>query len=593
MSPPGSSGDYVMDEKSQAISQSMTFGKPNLFSITRWRLRSLPMAILLVIVGFLVLTPLGLMILNSFQIARPGQPIVWGLDGWIKAFTTPGILKAMSNTFSLALVRQAIALFIGAFFAWLIARSDIPMKGFLEFLFWLSFFLPALPETMGWILFLDPKYGLLNQGLMGLGVLSQPLFNIYSFWGIIWAHLGGTVSVKVMLLAPAFRNLDAALEESSRISGASGWHTFFHIIVPIMMPAILVTTILGIIRSLEAFEIELLLGTPIGLQVYSTKIHELVTWEPPQFAPAMALSTVFLGILLLLVAVQRRYIAQRTYTTVTGRGFSIRRTHLGRWRYPAFALVLFFAVAVTLVPTALLLIGTFMKLFGFFNIAEPWTLENWRATLNDPVLLRSLWNTLAIGVGSGLVGVLFFSFIAYVIVKTRYTGRWLLDFLSWLPWSIPGILLGVALLWTFLQTKIFLPIYGTIYLLMIAMVIKSMPFGTQMIKTVLIQLGRDLEEASKVCGGTWFHTFRRVILPLTMPALITVGLVGFISAARDISTVVLLGSGKSRTLSLLMLDFAAGAEFEKATVVAVMGGGVGVAGGLSGRIFLGGGRGCG
>ena len=118
-----------------------------------------------------------------------------------------------------------------------------------------------------------------------------------------------------------------------------------------MMPAILVTTILGIIRSLEAFEVELLLGTPIGLQVYSTKIHELVTWEPPQFAPAMALSSVFLGVLLLMVAMQRRYIAQRNYETVTGRGFSIRPTHLGRWRYPAFALVLTFALIVTIVPT--------------------------------------------------------------------------------------------------------------------------------------------------------------------------------------------------------------------------------------------------
>jgi iron(III) transport system permease protein len=559
-----------MSEKSQLMDRTVTFDRSSVFSFRSLHLPSLPIVILIVVVAFLVLTPLFLMILNSFQTARPGQPIVWGMEGWVKAFSTPGIVKAMTNTFTLAITRQAIALLIGAFFAWLVARTDIPMKGTLEFFFWLSFFLPALPETMGWILLLDPKYGLLNQGLINLGVVGQPLFNIYSFWGIVWAHMGGTVSVKVMLLAPAFRNLDAAFEEASKISGASGRHTFFHIVIPVMMPAILVTTILGIIRSLEAFEIELLLGTPIGLQVYSTKIHELVTWEPPQFAPAMALSTVFLGVLLVMVALQRRYIANRNYETITGRGFSIRPVQLGRWRYPAFALVLFFAVVVTLVPTALLLIGTFMKLFGFFNIAEPWTLENWRATLNDPVLLRSLWNTLAIGAGSGLVGVLFFSFIAYVIVKTRYSGRWLLDFLSWLPWSIPGILLGVALLWTFLQTRIFLPIYGTIYLLMIAMVIKSMPFGTQMIKTVLIQLGSDLEEASKVCGGTWFHTFRRVILPLTMPALITVGLVGFISAARDISTVVLLGSGKSRTLSLLMLDFAAGAEFEKATVVAVL-----------------------
>ena len=559
-----------MNGKSHTLNGAVTFEKLSLPIFRNFRMPSLMMASLLLVVGFLVLTPLVLMILNSFQTARPGQPILWGVDGWVKAFTTPGIVKAMTNTFTLAITRQAIALVLGCFFAWLIARTDIPMKGFLEFFFWLSFFLPALPEAMGWILLLDPKYGLLNQGLMGLGVLSQPVFNIYSFWGIVWAHLGGSVSVKVMLLTPAFRNLDAALEESSRISGASGWRTFFHIIVPVMMPAILVTTILGIIRSLEAFEIELLLGTPIGLQVYSTKIHELVTWEPPQFAPAMALSTIFLGLLLLMVALQRRYIGKRTYTTLTGRGFSIRPTHLGRWRMPAFWLILAFALFVTLVPTALLLIGTFMKLFGFFNIPDVWTLENWRATLSDPVLFRSLWNTLAIGLGSGVIGVLFYSLIAYVVVRTRYRGRWLLDFLSWLPWSIPGILLGMALLWTFLQTKIFLPIYGTIYLLMIAMVIKSMPFGAQMIKSVLLQLGNDLEEASKVCGGTWLDTFRRVILPLTMPALITVGLVGFISAARDISTVVLLGSGKSRTLSLLMLDFAAGAEFEKATVVAVL-----------------------
>ncbi len=558
-----------MKDESEVLRPPVAFERswqPTRFS---FYLPSLLMTLLLLVVAFLVLTPLCLMIFNSFQIARPGQPVVWGMEGWVKAFTTPGMIRAMTNTFTLALARQGIALVVGSYFAWLVARTDIPMKGALEFLFWLSFFLPALPVTMGWILFLDPKYGILNQALHAVGVSHSP-FNIYSFWGIVWAHLGGTVAIKVMLLAPAFRNLDAALEEASHISGASGRHTFFRIFVPVMMPAILVSTILGVIRSFEAFEIELLLGTPIGLQVFSTKIYELVTWEPPQFAPAMALSTVFLGLLLLMVAMQRRYIARRNYATVTGRGFSIRPMHLGRWRVPAFVLISTFALVTTVVPTLLLVAGTFMKLFGFFNIPDPWTMDNWRATLTDPVLMRSLWNTLAIGIGSGIIGIAFYALVAYVIVKSHYRGRWLLDFISWLPWSIPGILLGVALLWTFLQTRIFLPIYGTIYLLMIAMVIKSMPFGTQMIKSVLIQLGSDLEEASKVCGGTWLNTLRRVIFPLITPALITVGLVCFISAARDISTVVLLGSGKSRTLSLLMLDFAAGAEFEKATVVAVI-----------------------
>src|SRR5919197_3856809 len=360
----------MMKEESQVMRQGVTLERKLLLLTWRFHMPSPALTILLIVVRVLVLTPLSLMILNSFQIARPVEPIVWGMDGWIKAFSTPGIVKAMTNTVTLALTRQLIALVIGCLFAWLIARIDIPMKRMVEFLFWLSFFLPALPQTMGWILLLDPKYGLLNHGVQALGIFEHPPFNIYSFWGIVWAHLGGTVAVKVMLLTPAFRNLDAALEESSRISGASGWHTFFHIIVPVMMPAILVSTILGIIRSLEAFEIELLLGTPIGLQVFSTKIHELITWEPPQFAPAMALSTVFLALLLLMVAMQRRYIANRSYVTVTGRGFSIRPTRLGRWRYPAFALVLLFALVMTVVPTILLVAGTVMKLFGFFNIAE-------------------------------------------------------------------------------------------------------------------------------------------------------------------------------------------------------------------------------
>src|SRR5258706_3262026 len=223
-----------MSDKSQIMDPPVAFQRSAAPSLWSLHLPTLPILLLITVVGFLVLTPLFLMILNSFQTARPGQPIVWGMEGWVKAFTTPGIVKAMTNTITLAITRQVIALLVGSYFAWLIARTDIPMKGTLEFLFWLSFFLPALPQIMGWILLLDPKYGLFNQALHGLGI-GATIFNIYSFWGIVWAHLGGTIAVKVMLLAPAFRNLDAALEEASHISGASGWHTFFHIFIPVMM----------------------------------------------------------------------------------------------------------------------------------------------------------------------------------------------------------------------------------------------------------------------------------------------------------------------------------------------------------------------
>jgi iron(III) transport system permease protein len=295
-----------------------------------------------------------------------------------------------------------------------------------------------------------------------------------------------------------------------------------------------------------------------------------VTHEPPQFPPATALGTLFLLILLLLVALQKLYLGKRVFTTVTGRGFSSRPTTLGRWRIPAFVLVFLLGISATALPALFLFLGTFMKLFGFFNIQDPWTLENWRQVLKDPILLRSFKNTLVLGLSAAGVGIFLSSLIAYIIVKTRFAARGLLDFLSWLPWSIPGILLGMALLWTFLLIHKIIPLHGTMYALVIAMAINGVSLSVQVTKSFLLQLGDELEEASRISGASWFYTYRRILVPLLLPCLIVVGLLEFISAARNISTVVLLATGRTRTLSLLMLDFTAGAELERATVVAAM-----------------------
>ena len=443
---------------------------------------------LFIVVAFLVLTPLLLLLAGSFQLARPGEVPVYGLAGWRRAFSDRSILEALWNTVSLAVVRQSIALVIGVPLSWLIARTDMPWKRALEFMFWISFFLPPLPVTLGWILLLDGKFGLVNQWLQSLSLVSEPIFNIYSYWGIVWVHMTTTLGVKVLLLAPAFRNLDASLEESARSCGANPVVALIRIVIPLMMPAILVATILGLIRSMEAFEIELLLGVPIGLFVYSTKIRDLVAYEPPEYAPATALGSIFLIVLLLLVALQRRYIGQRLYHTVTGRGFSINPTGLGRWRWPIFALVAVIAVVVTVAPMIVLGMGTFMRAFGYFDIPRPWTLENWQRVLADPYLLKSLRNTLVVGLGTALSGALFYLLIAHVVVRRHFAGKAVLDFISWLPWAIPGILMGLALLWTVFATRILLPLYGSVYLLILALFIKSMPFGVQVAKSVLLQL---------------------------------------------------------------------------------------------------------
>ena len=527
-------------------------------------------AVLFAVVAFLVLTPLLLLLVGSFQLARPGEAPVYGLAGWRRAFSDRSILEALWNTVSLAVVRQSIALVIGVLLSWLIARTDLPWKKALEFMFWISFFLPPLPVTLGWILLLDGKFGLLNQWLQSLSIVGGPIFNIYSYWGIVWVHMTTSLGVKVLLLAPAFRNLDASLEESARSCGANPVVTLIRIVIPLMMPAILVSTVLGLIRSMEAFEIELLLGVPIGLFVYSTKIRDLVAYEPPDYAAATALGSIFLLLLLIMVALQRSYLGQRLYRTVTGRGFSTNPTSLGRWRWPIFSVVTLVAISVTVVPLMVLLMGTFMRAFGYFNIPRPWTIENWQRVLADPSLIKSLWNTLIVGLGTAVSGAAFYALIAYVVVRRQFKGKAILDFISWLPWAIPGILMGLALLWTVFETRILLPLYGSIYLLIIALFIKSMPFGVQIVKSVLVQLGPELEEAARISGGSWLQCYRRVLIPLLTPTFIVVGLLGFISAARDISTVVLLGSSQSRTMALLALDYAFGGQFERGAVVAFL-----------------------
>src|SRR5262249_9858980 len=316
--------------------------------------------------------------------------------------------------------------------------------------------------------------------------------------------------------------MDAALEESSRVSGASAVGTLIRIIIPVMMPAILVATILGLIRSLEAFEIELVLGVPVGIQVFSTKILDLVIAEPSEYPPAMALSSTFLVVLLVLLCFQRVVVGRKEFTTVTGRGFNLRRTALGRWKNFVFVLVFLLALIVTVVPTIFLALGTFMRLFGFFDISDAWTLNNWRQVLHDPVIMRSLWNTLVVALGSAMVGV--YSLIAYVIVKTSFTFRGVLDFLSCIPWSIPGLLLGIALPSPFLGCRLLILRYGSVYMWIIAIIIKNMPKGTQVIKCFMLTLGREWEGACIVWGASWFSSYRRILVRLLFPALVTVGL---------------------------------------------------------------------
>ena len=526
--------------------------------------------LLLGLVALLVLLPIGVIVVNSFLIGGYGRPSSWSLEGWRIAFNDPTMLASVWNSIRLLVGLQCISLPTAVFVAWLLGRTDVPGRGTFEFMFWVTFFLPSLAVTLGWIVLLDPHGGVVNKLLMQLPFVSEAPFNIYSFWGIVWAHLGtSSVAVKVMLLTPAFRNLDGAFEEAARVSGANRFKTLALVIVPLMLPAILTVLVLAMIRAMQNFEIEMVLGPPFQFFVYGTKIFRLVAQEPPQFGAATALATLGLFIVAPLILVQRWLITRKDYTSITGR---IRPApmKLGRWRWPAFALLLAFVLAVTVIPVAFLVIASFMKLFGFFDIPDPFTLQQWTSVLGGEEFISALVSTLKMAVGAAVVAIVLCSLVAYFTVRSRYAGRGVLDFLSWLPFAIPGILLGLGLLHVFLGTPFLKFLYGSTTLLVIALVIASMTVGTQILKTNMIQLGAELEEAARVTGAGWGRTFRAVVLPIVTPTLILVGVLNFIAATRDISSVALLATNTTKTMSLLQLDYMIEGRYEAAAVISVI-----------------------
>jgi iron(III) transport system permease protein len=372
-----------------------------------------------------------------------------------------------------------------------------------------------------------------------------------------------------MLLTPAFRNMDATLEEASLASGAGILRTLRSIVVPLMTPIVGVVLLLGIVHSLQAFELELVLGFPFRFYVFSTQIHWLLHQQPPQFAAATALGSTILIIMTPLVILQRQNLARRSFATVGGRYQGHTRS-LGKWRWVIFTILAAVALLITAVPIVFLVLASFMARFGYFDVAKPWTMLHWSRVFEDSVFLQSFKNTLVLAGATALIAVALFTLIAYIIIRTRFVGRAALDVVSWLPSMLPGIILGLGLLSLFLGTPLLRPLYGSMALLIIATVISSMTLGVQVIKGALSQLAGELEEAAKVAGGSSWRCFRDIVLPLIMPSLLLVGAVSFIAAARNVSTVALISTSRTRPLSLLQLDFLVDSRYESAAVVGII-----------------------
>jgi iron(III) transport system permease protein len=529
----------------------------------------------LAVLGAFVVLPVVLVFLNSFNTSRPGMPAAYGLSNWVKGLDDPRLIESIWNTVRLGVTRTCIALLIALVIAWLIARTDMPWGRQLEFIFWLAFFVPPLPLTLGWIGLIDPNFGVVNEVLRGLPMIPDsttgPL-NIYGFWGIVWVHLTAmTVPFMVIIFTPTFRRMNAEMEDASLMCGAGKLATAVRITLPLMLPAVLGGIMLSFIRSLQAFEVELLLGSPVGIDVFSTQIYTYIRLQPPEYGVATALGASFMVIMFVLALVYRRVLRGRDFTTVGARAFSSRVVRLGRFgRWLACAGVSAFLAVGFFLPLAFMCIGSFMRRFGWFGLPEPYTTEHWTRLLSDPAFGRAVSVTAWFGVSAAVVGVVVYWWVAHIAVRSRARASGVIDVIAWVPVAVPGILLALGFLWLYLGTPLRSVLYGSITGLVIALVVGHLATGSVQMRSALLQIGREQEEAAAICGAGRVLRYRAILLPLLSPALIAAGLMTFASAARDISTVVLLATQGTVPISLLMLELSIEGRMEEAAALGLV-----------------------
>jgi len=545
------------------------------------------MAAVLASLGYFLIWPVLLLLLNSFNAAADWfvEPRRWGIDHWVNALQRPGLVRSLGNSLLVWSLTVGISLPLGIAIAWLLARTRLPCSHALEFLFWVSYMVPSLPTTIAWITLLDPDIGMINVGLRKLFGLDHGPFNIFSVPGIVWANLmGHGISIKVMLLTPAFRNMDAALEEAARVGGASNLRTLFKVTLPLMISPMIMVFALQLLRIFQSFETEYLLGMPFGFYVYSTKVYSLVRNAVPNYGEATVLASLTLLIIALIIPLQRWILERRRYTTITG-NFRPGLIDLGRWNYVAFAGLVLLLTLLTIGPLAILILGSFMQRIGYFVLG--FTLEHWRLVLTDPVFIKALRTTLTLALTAAVLSPLIFSLLAYILVRTRLPGRRALDLIIWGSGAIPGILAGLGLLWVFISTPGLNVLFGTIWALILVVILQGKTTGVNIMKGVLVQVGADMEEAARVAGAGWIRTYFSIWLPLLMPTLVLLAVMNFVTASGATSSIILLASRDTMTLSLMALEMSTTAvsNREAASIISIFMIAFTVAGALLVRFF--------
>lgn len=526
--------------------------------------------------------PLLFLIGGSFW---SGSPLASGgyftIENYIQTYLNPETYTLWYNTLVIATGTTFWATFLGVGMAWIIARTNTPFRSTLEATVMLPYMVPSYLLAVAYIFLLSPQIGLFNQALDSLFGFT---ITIYSFWGIIFVKGISYAPLAFLITSASFRNFDPSLEEAARVSGSGVLNTLRTVTLPMLAPSVTAAMLLIFTKGLETFSVPAFLGLPANppIYVFSTRIWSALSQQaPPNYGLATALATTLLLVAGIGLFLQQKATGlQEKYTTITGQGFNPTRFDLGKWRWAAFG----FAVAILLLSV----VGPFVVLFitsvssiwygelFFLNPSIDFTLENYETLFGMADFGKALFNSFLLAIVGGFVGMLFSSLISYFVIKVDEdesqfisSTSGFMDQISYVPAAVPGLVLATGFLWFILTVPKF-GLYGSIWLLILANVVRQLPLGTRTTHGAITQVSNEVEEQARIAGAGWFRTMKDIVIPLINKNFVSGFLLLFMTMIRDLDTSILLYSQDSIVLSVMIFNLKLVGDYESLAALGVV-----------------------
>ena len=500
------------------------------------------------VVGYLAIGPI-LYLANGTFSTGDGLTLQFFSD----VFSKPHVGDMLWATVVFSLGSGLVATVLGTVLAFLVARTDIGAKSLLTALSLVPLILPGILHTVAWVFLTSPRIGVFNRILEPIFGDGVAVFNAQSMLGMIFVQGLHTAPLVFLLMVPAFGAMDPSLEESAAISGARVPTALRTITFPLLRPAILAGLLVSVVNGLEGFEVPLILGAQDGIQVLGTEVWYSLRQVPANYGEAGAYALLLVAVTMLAAYFYWRMSSRgKRFQTVTGKGFRPRQFELGRWRWLGTSFVVgyfFFAVAA---PFLILLYASTQPFYSTPSLESlgKMSMANYQTALSSSGLWEAISNSLILAAATATSLMLLMAVAAWIVTRGTLRGRWIIDALAFAPIALPGVAVGVALIFIYLRSP--LPIYGTLMILYIAYLTRFMPYGMRYAVSAMHPISAELEEASAIAGGRWLQTFRLIVLPLLIPGLLSGWVFVVIAVLRELSSSLLLYSPGNEVLSVVI-----------------------------------------